>query len=223
MIKTVIFDLDGTLLNTVGDLTAAGNYVLRLHNYPEHRLEDYYLMTGNGITKLVERMILPEKRTSDYILALRKEFIKYYQLNIHVHSFAYKNIPELLNQLIKRQINICVASNKYQEGTEILMKYYFPNVRFATIVGQQDNYPTKPHPYMVEKILSDTNSKTTECFYAGDTNVDVETAHNANIREIGVTWGFRSKEELCQAGADYLIDDPLEMLDIINNNNMPIL
>lgn len=211
-VKLVIFDLDGTLLNTIGDLAEAANEMLRLRNLPQHDYPTYCTFVGNGIMRLVERALPEELRTAEYVAAARQDFLDYYINHIDRKTCPYAGIPELLGELQRRGIRLAVASNKFQAGTEKLIRSYFPEIRFEVVFGQRPDVPLKPDPAVVEEILSMTGVAREEVLYVGDSGVDILTAHAAGVRSVGVSWGFRKREELLDAQADRIVDSAEEIL-----------
>lgn len=204
--KLVIFDLDGTLLDTIGDLAVAANHMLRLRGLAEHTLDDYRRFVGNGILRLVERALPEELRTPDRVQAARADFLAYYIDHIDGRTCPYAGIPELLEELVRRGVATAVASNKFQAGTEKLVRRYFPAVPFAAVLGQRPGVPLKPDPAIVREILTHCGVGADEALYVGDSGIDIETARAAGVRSVGVTWGFRARAELEAAGADHLVD-----------------
>lgn len=211
-VKLVIFDLDGTLLNTIGDLAEAANEMLRLRNLPQHDYPTYCTFVGNGIMRLVERALPEELRTAEYVAAARQDFLDYYINHIDRKTCPYAGIPELLKALQRRGIRLAVASNKFQAGTEKLIRSFFPEIRFEVVFGQRPDVPLKPDPAVVEEILSITGVAREEVLYVGDSGVDMLTAHAAGVRSVGVSWGFRTREELLDAQADRIVDSAEEIL-----------
>ena len=150
----VIFDLDGTLLNTIGDLAVACNAVLAMRGLPQHTYDEYCHFVGNGIMRLVERALPEELRTPYTVAAVRADFVKYYTEHIDVYTKPYEGIPELVAEIARRGIRIAVASNKFQAGTEKLIRLFFPGVEFAAVFGQREGVPLKPDPAVVGEILA---------------------------------------------------------------------
>ena len=195
--ELVIFDLDGTLLDTIGDLAVACNAVLALRGLPQHSYEEYCHFVGNGIMRLVERALPEPLRTPGNVALVRADFVKYYTEHIDIYTRPYEGIPELVAELVRRGVRLAVASNKFQAGTEKLVRLFFPGVEFAAVFGQRPDVPK-------ELVL-----------YVGDSGVDIETAAAAGVRSAGVTWGFRDREELLAAGARQLVDKPEELLALL--------
>lgn len=206
MKRLVIFDLDGTLLNTIADLAASTNQALRHFNYPEHPTEAYRFFVGNGINKLFERALPEGERTEQNVLRIRSRFIPYYDQHDTDFSTPYPGIPEVLEALQNRGIKLAVASNKYQSATERLITHYFPTLRFEAVLGQREGIPVKPDPTIVNDILQATGIAREEVLYVGDSGVDMQTALHAGVDAVGVAWGFRPRTEL----------EPFHPLAIIN-------
>ncbi len=215
MKRLVIFDLDGTLLDTIGDLAASCDEVLRRHNMATYSLDDYKHFVGNGIVRLVERAIPDELRSEEFIAELRKEFVVYYFENIDSHTVIYPDIMWLLEELQKRDIKVAIASNKFQDGVRKLAASFFSKIHFEAILGQRPNVPLKPDPQIVNDIIQLTSYTPEQILYVGDSGIDMETAKAAGVESIGVTWGFRSREELIESGADHIVDSPKEILKLI--------
>ncbi len=211
MKKLVIFDLDGTLLNTIADLAAATNQALAHFGYPTHEVSAYNYFVGNGINKLFERALPEKERTEENIQKIRSVFVPYYDLHNADFSTPYPGISELLTTLQGQGIALAVASNKYQAATEKLIKHYFPAIRFVSILGQRENVPVKPDPTIVKEILVSSGIKKEDTLYVGDSNVDMQTAHNAQVEVVGVAWGFRPVEELKAYRPSHIVYAPQEI------------
>lgn len=212
MTQLVIFDLDGTLLNTIGDLAVSCNAVLALRGLPQHSYEEYCRFVGNGIMRLVERALPEALRTPYTVEAVRRDFVEYYLAHIDEHTVPYEGIPELLAELQRRGIRMAVASNKFQAGTEKLIGRYFPAIHFDAVFGQRPGVALKPDPAVVGEILTATGTATAQTLYVGDSGVDMQTAAAAGVRSVGVTWGFRERPELEQSGAGCIVDHPSQIL-----------
>lgn len=213
--ELVIFDLDGTLLDTIGDLAAACNVVLERRGLPQHSYEEYCHFVGNGIMRLVERALPEELRTPEYVARVRADFVEYYTAHIDLHTKPYDGIEELVGELARRGVRMAVASNKFQAGTEKLVGRFFPSVAFDAVFGQRAGVPLKPDPSVVEEILALTGTARERVLYVGDSGVDMETAAAAGVRSAGVTWGFRDRAELETAGARHIVDRPAELLELL--------
>lgn len=203
--QLVIFDLDGTLLDTVADLANATNQALEKCGFPTHPVEAYYQFVGNGINKLFARALPAEASNEENILRIRALFVPYYNEHNADCSRPYPGIVELLPQLRLGGVQIAVASNKYHEATLKLVRHFFPDIQFAAIYGQREDVPIKPAPDIVYDILRDTGVAKENTLYIGDSGVDMLTASNAGIESVGVTWGFRSEEELREHGAVHIV------------------
>ena len=206
--ELAIFDLDGTLLNTIGDLAVACNVALALRGLPQHSYETYCGYVGNGIMRLVERALPEPLRTPENVALARADFVRYYTEHIDAHTQPYEGIPELLRELRQRGVKLAVASNKFQAGTEKLIKLFFPDIRFEAVFGQREGVPLKPDPTVVEEIIALTGVARERVLYVGDSGIDMLTARAAGVRSVGVAWGFRSRAELEEAGADRIVDRP---------------
>ena len=215
MKKLVIFDLDGTLLNTIADLAASTNHALAANGYPTHPTEEYRFFVGNGINKLFERALPEGEKTEANVLKIRQRFIPYYDVHCVDLTKPYPGIPELLKTLQQRSVQIAVASNKYQRATGKLIPYFFPDIHFTAILGQREGIPRKPDPQIVHEIMRMANVRTDEVLYVGDSNVDMQTANNARVDSVGVTWGFRPRAELEQGNPFAIIDKAEELLSFL--------
>ena len=215
MIKLAIFDLDGTLLDTIGDLAASCDAVMQKNGLPQHTTDEYRQMVGRGILRLVEAAIPEHLRSPEYVEKVRQDFVAYYLEHIDLHTRPYDGIPELIDSLIKRGVKIAVASNKFQSGTERLVRSFFPKVEFVAVLGQRAGVPLKPDPQIDLEIIAAAGVEPSETLHIGDSGVDVQTAHAAGVQAVGVTWGFRSREELTESGADVIVDNPEQIFDLI--------
>lgn len=216
MKRLTIFDLDGTLLNTIADLANSTNVALTKLGFPTHETEKYNFMVGNGINKLFERALPESERNDTNILKMREIFLNHYSINNTLYSKPYEGITSLLEKLQEKGVKIAVASNKYQSGTRKLVQHYFPQIKFCAVYGQRENINTKPDPTIVYDILKDANIKDKkEVLYIGDSGVDMQTALNAKIESCGVTWGFRPKSELMQFNPSFIVNKASEILEII--------
>lgn len=212
----IIFDLDGTLINTIDDLGQACNYALAACGFPTHKIEDYPRLVGNGINKLIERA-LPEKlRQEETVMQVREYFVPYYDEHNCDYTRPYEGIPQLLKTLKEQGHYLAVASNKYQAATEKIVAQLFPGI-FDIVLGERENIARKPDPQIVYDILSTLNTQlsTTNCLYIGDSLVDAATAKAANLPFVACTWGFCTREQLLTVTPDHMVNHPLEILTLI--------
>jgi len=215
MKKLVIFDLDGTLLNTIADLANSTNYALGRLGINAHPLESYNTFVGNGIRKLFERALPVTFRSPEMVEKVRSLFIPYYDVHNADLTTVYPGIPELLATLQDKGVKIAVASNKYQKASQKLMEHFFPEIQFCSVLGQREGIPVKPNPSIVLELLKTAGATAQETLYVGDSGVDMQTARNAQVESVGVTWGFRSLEELQANGASHIIHKPEELIALI--------
>ena len=202
MKKLAIFDLDGTLLNTIEDLGYAANHALQAHGYPTHSIASYPFFVGNGVRRLIERVLPEDARTEATIDRLLITFKEYYNDHNTDYTKPYEGIPELLSLLSSRGVAIAVASNKYQAATEKLISHFFPTLSFIAVEGQKEGVPVKPDPSIVFEILAKAKTPKADTIYIGDSGVDMETARRACVDSVGVTWGFRPEKELVENHAN---------------------
>lgn len=216
--KLVIFDLDGTLLNTIADLAASANFALRQQRLPEHTEEEYKGFVGNGIEKLLERALGEshcDAKTLKRTLAL---FKSHYDAHCTDLTQAYPGILELLEELQSSNVKLAVASNKYQKATSAIIDELFPSIDFSAVHGNRDGVPRKPDPTIVDNIIHDVfpGGRSTHSIYCvGDSGTDIDTAAAAHITSIAVTWGFRSIEEIQEHHPDHIIETPEELLKFL--------
>ena len=195
--KLVIFDLDGTLLDTLDDLSAAVNFAMRQKGFPQHTRDEYKKMVGHGARNLM-RQALPDGHEEDETLidTVLADFKTYYSDHIDVHTKPFPKMQELVTLLHQEGMMIAVASNKFQEGTEHLIKEFFPEIPFVAILGNRPNFPLKPDPEVVGEVLRATGIKPEEAVMVGDSDTDMETATNSGIEGIAVSWGYRNMKDV---------------------------
>lgn len=215
MKSLIIFDLDGTLLDTVADLAVSTNYALSKFNFPTHELSAYKSFIGNGINNLFERVLPIGEKTADNIWEIRKHFLEYYGAHSAELTVPYPGISELLKKLQSAGFKLAVASNKYQQGTETLIQRFFPEIEFIAVFGQREGIPVKPDPTIVLDIITIAKVSASEVLYIGDSGVDMQTANNSGVDAVGVTWGFRPKAELEAFRPKYIIDKAEEIWEIV--------
>ncbi len=216
MKQLVIFDLDGTLLNTIDDLGTAANHALQQCGYPIHNISSYPFFVGNGVTRLLERVLPEDARTQQIVCDIRAKFMEYYDEHNTDFSKPYPGIVETLTRLNNAGVKLAVASNKYQRAVEKLINHFFPEIHWVAIEGQKDDYPVKPDPSIVFDILSKSPTAKHDVLYVGDSGVDMETARRACVESVGVSWGFRPVKELQEFYADNIINSPEEIISLVN-------
>lgn len=213
MYKTVIFDLDGTLLDTLTDLKNAVNYALREFSFPERTTEEIRSFIGNGVVKLMERSTpeVTDEKTQEECLNV---FRKYYLEHMSDNTKAFDGVTDILRILKEKGIKTAVVSNKLHKAVEELCLQYFPGL-IDEAIGVLTEDERKPSPVNVLKAMKNSGSDEKSTIYIGDSEVDVQTAHNAGIKCIGVTWGFRDKKDLIENSCDFTADSAEEVLSII--------
>ena len=213
MKKTVIFDLDGTLLDSIEDIASSMNKVLESLQLPTHKIEDYKHFVGGGVDILVENALSNQSKEIKYEVI--KRFKIEYDGKLHSKTLPYDGIYELLDELKKLDINLAVLSNKPHEFTVSYVNHFFKNYNFKEIHGQKKDVPKKPDPKAALDIVKCLDSSCENTYFIGDTKIDMQTAKSANMTAIGVLWGFRDEKELKDFGADFIVSNPLEILKII--------
>lgn len=213
--RLIVFDLDGTLLNSLEDLADSANWVLEQHGFPTHPVDAYRYFVGDGVRKLIERILPQEERTEARIEQCRQEFVAYYKVHMEDKTSVYEGITELLVELKNRGLKIAVATNKVHIAVKPLMEKYFPEIRFDSMIGQREGIPVKPAPQIMYDILKETGCSASEALHVGDTATDMQLAHNAGVTPVGVLWGYRLLKELQEAGAKFIIEKPKELLGLV--------
>jgi phosphoglycolate phosphatase len=213
---TILFDLDGTLLDSLEDIAAAANAALADRGLPTHDREAFRGFIGNGVANLFRRAIGDAHINREVEMrACLEKFQETYQLQWKVNSRPYDGIAELLNELVQRKCQLAVLSNKPHHFTVKCVDHFFANWPFTTVFGQRESVPKKPAPQAVYEIIELLGSSKEQCIYVGDSVVDIQTAQGAGIASAGAAWGFRGEEELNAAGADYVLQSPWDLLDAI--------
>lgn len=213
--NTIIFDLDGTLLNTLEDLMDSVNFALTINNFPKRSLDEIRKFVGNGVARLIELSIPNGTNNPEYEKCLN-DFKTHYSKNMQNKTGPYDGIIELLRQLSDDGYKMAIVSNKFDAAVKELNKVLFDKY-IKVAIGEGKDTTKKPAPDMVFKALSELDSKVDETIYVGDSEVDVQTAKNSGVICVGVTWGFRDREVLEEKGAEYIINRPMELLNIINS------
>lgn len=211
--ELIIFDMDGTILDTLEDLKNSMNYTLRLHNMPERTLDEIRSFVGNGIRKLIERAV-PEGTSEHRIYEIHGDFMKHYGEHCADFTKPYDGVNELIAELRKRGYKTAVVSNKADGAVQDLCVQYFSNL-FDLAIGERPELAKKPAPDMVNLALNELNISREKAIYIGDSDVDVSTAQNSNLDMIAVDWGFRTREFLMEQGAETIVSKPEEILGLV--------
>lgn len=219
MIKAVLFDLDGTLVNSLEDLATSTNFALERFGFPTHETEKFKYFVGDGMPKLIERVLPEDKRDCETHSLVLECFMNHYREHYIDKTSVYIGITELLNCLKQRNIKLAVVSNKAQEMAVTVTEKLFGNGLFDIVCGKQEGYPPKPDPTLTLKVISELSVKPEECVFVGDSGMDMAVAKNAKCVPVGVLWGFREMAELLNFGADFVVSNPNEILQIIGEIN----
>ncbi len=210
--KGLIFDLDGTLLDTLEDLADAANSTLRYFGFPEHPVDAYRYFVGEGLKILMQR-IVPGSAGSDKQLAeYMEKFAEIYRHTWNVQTAPYKGIPEMLSSLSAKGLQLAVLSNKPHEFTEICVETFFPEHPFAFVFGQREGVPKKPDPAGALELAEKMGLGVDEILYVGDTATDMKTGNSAGMRTVGVEWGFRERAEFEENNAWRIVSTPDEVV-----------
>ncbi len=209
----VIFDLDGTLLDTLTDIGTAANRVLESHQLPTHDIAAYRQFVGNGVEVLMDRATPRRLPTGVTLAALSAQFRQIYSESWNLSTKPYPEVPELIAHLQRRGVPLAVLSNKPHRNTLACTEAFFPPQTFVSVLGQRENIPCKPDPAAALEIAGAFGLKPSECLFLGDSDVDMQTAAAAGMAGIGAAWGFRSAAELIANGACCTIDHPLQLLE----------
>lgn len=216
MTKLIIFDLDGTLLDTVEDLGNATNHALRTLGWPEHPLEAYKIYCGRGIRNMFRDALPAGEATEANVARMTELFLPEYDAHKCDRTRPYPGIMDMLDRLHAEGIRFALASNKYQDGAEKLVEHFFGRYGFVKVLGQREGLPIKPDPAIVRQAMEAMPGiRKEEVIYVGDTNTDMHTGLNAGVRTVGVLWGFRTREELEACGPWKIVSDPEELTQAI--------
>lgn len=211
-VKAALFDLDGTLTNTLKDIAGAMNRALRLHGLEEFPVNDYRYLVGDGVRKLAERACRGRRELED---SVRQTYQAYYQEHAREQTAPYDGVMEMLEALRAQGIRLAVFSNKPHADTCAVVRDYFPQIEFEVVRGQVEGTPVKPDPAGALAIAEAMRLSPEEFVYLGDTATDMRCAVNAGMRPVGVLWGFRTAEELLESGAQVLIEHPSQLMGLL--------
>lgn len=218
MKKLIIFDLDGTVLNTIGGIGSACNEMLAYYGLPTWKLSDYEKFVGDGSRMLIKRALPAEKAADEsFVDEARDVYLKYYRANLARETHPYEGMPELLAELQEKGFTLAVASNKFDDGAKFLIPHYYPQIKWAAVEGQKPGGPLKPAPGIIDDAIRNSlpNIGRSEILYIGDCEVDIQSAERANLDYVLCTWGFRRRAALEAAGAKHLVDSPSELLSYV--------
>lgn len=211
--KLVLFDLDGTLLDTLDDLSEAVNHTMQLRNFPLHTRDEYMRMVGNGVRNLVKRALPDDYKEDEYMVdTALADFKAYYTAHIDVYTHPFPGIQELVTHLHRKGVLMAIASNKFQEGTEYLISKFFPEIPFVAVLGNRLGFPLKPDPEIVEEVLQKAGIQKEEAIMVGDSPTDMKTAENGGIKGIAVSWGYRPMKGTLGLT---VVDSAEELIDIL--------
>lgn len=215
MTKAVLFDLDGTLINSLEDLATSANYALERFGFPVYsNTEDFKYFIGDGMYKLIERVLPENKREDGTIKEVLAVFMEHYGEHYLDKTYAYSGVLELVNGLKAKGIKVAVVSNKAEHMALAVTKKTFGDI-FDIICGKREGYPAKPDPALTLEVIKELNVTPNECLFIGDSGMDMKVAVNAGCIGVGVTWGFRERQELLLNGAKFIVNKPEEILSIL--------
>ncbi len=217
MYKLAIFDLDGTLINSLPDLTTALNYALRECGFPQQPREKMPYLVGNGKVKLVERAVPigTNKQAKEKVLGLYQQ---YYEKHPYEQTFVYPGIKKMLSTLLAKGVKVAICTNKPKLDAQKIVAHFFADVDFCALQGDVPELPCKPDPQKVFSIMKKAQVRAEETLFIGDSDVDMQTALNSGVVAVGVLWGFRSERELRENGTKYLLRVPADLEKIVDEN-----
>lgn len=213
--SAVLFDLDGTLLDTLEDISIAMNHILEERGFPTHQVDDYRYFVGDGLDKLVNKTLPPEKRNDKINLDCQEAFKNYYAVNWRMKTKPYEGISEMLDAITAKGVKTAILSNKPHEFTILFVDELLSRWKFDIVFGQREAIPRKPDPSGAIEIAEKLGILPSDCLFVGDTSIDIKTAIAAGMFPVGVLWGFRQREELESNGAMYIMNHPMEILNLL--------
>ncbi len=214
MIKAVLFDLDGTLVNSLKDLAVSTNFALKKFGFPVHETEKYKYFVGDGMLKLIERVLPENNREEDTVKKVFEVFWNHYAEHYLDNTLAYDGIHNLIDDFKNKGLKVAVISNKADQMAKIVTDKIFGDI-FDFVTGKREGYPTKPDPTLTLEVIKELGVEPNECVFVGDSGMDMATAKNSGCVAFGVLWGFRTADELLKNGADYLLQSPNEILKTV--------
>ncbi|HOX55433.1 MAG TPA: HAD family hydrolase [Candidatus Paceibacterota bacterium] len=214
--RAAIFDLDGTLLDTLDDIANASNCVLAARGFPTHLNSRYRTFVGDGVVKLMARALPEPHRDEATVQACVAEYVQEYERTWNVQTKPYVGVPEMLDGLVSRGLKLAVLSNKPDHFTQRCVGELLAKWAFDAVLGASDRFPRKPHPASAIAVAGRLGVSPAECLYLGDSGVDMQTARAAGMFAVGALWGFRDQAELLESGAELLVQKPGEVLDLLN-------
>ena len=216
MVKAVLFDLDGTLANSLKDLADATNYAIGKFGFHERKVEEYKYFAGDGMPKMIERALPEDNNDSETVSKILPIFLDFYGLHFCDNTRAYDGMPDVIDNLKAKGIKVAVVTNKAEEMAHKVVSNLYGD-RFDLIFGKRDGIPPKPDPTAALRTMEFLGVKPCECVFVGDSKMDVMTGVNSGAYPVGVLWGFRKEDELISGGAKSIIKQPKELLAIIDN------
>ncbi|HEY1686695.1 MAG TPA: HAD family hydrolase [Tepidisphaeraceae bacterium] len=213
--RAILFDLDGTLLDTLDDIADAGNAALTSHGFPAHPVPAYRHFVGEGVATLIQRILAENHRDEATLAAVAKSYVAAYQKNWNIKSRPYPGIPEMLDELARRQIRLAILSNKPHDFTCQCVETFLAKWKFEEVLGATAKLPRKPNPAAALHVAQMMQLPPADFLYLGDTNTDMQTAVAAGMYPVGVLWGFRDRPELEAAGAKTIIAHPSELITLM--------
>jgi phosphoglycolate phosphatase len=218
MIEAVLFDLDGTLLDTLDDIADCANAALSMNGWPTHDTESYKYFVGNGADALIRRIVPEGAGTPEELEKVKKNYAELYAKHATDKTRPYDGVTELLEALKARSLKSAVISNKPDASTQQTVSHFFGEGVFDFVIGNRPGIPLKPDPAIVLIATGEIGAHPERCLYVGDTGTDMTTAKSSGCVPVGVTWGFRKKDELLSCGAEFLIDSPEELLALLHGD-----